>query len=127
MGHGDSVAVVDANFPAYRLGALIVEVPGSGAAVVAQAILTVFPLDTYEDASVSLMRTADGERSPVQEELVRVAGVPAARIEELERFEFYARTAMAFLVVRTGEHRPYGNVILRKGVIGAVPDPLAPV
>jgi L-fucose mutarotase len=46
-----------------------------------------------------------------------VAATSASRVEEVERFEFYARAAQAFLVVRTGERRPYGNLILRKGVV----------
>jgi L-fucose mutarotase len=119
MGHGDAVAVVDANFPAYRVGPAVVEVSGSDAPAVTRAIRTVFPLDTYEGPSVSLMRTETGDRSAVQDELVAVAATSGSRVEEVERFEFYARAAQAFIVVRTGERRPYGNVILRKGVVAA--------
>jgi L-fucose mutarotase len=92
-------------------------VPGADAPVVARAIRTVLPLDAYEGPSVSLMRTETGDRSAVQDELVAVAATSASRVEEVERFEFYARAAQAFLVVRTGERRPYGNLILRKGVV----------
>ena len=40
-------------------------------------------------------------------------------IEPLERFSFYERASTAFCVVQAvGERRPYGNWILKKGVVG---------
>jgi len=44
-------------------------------------------------------------------------------VDELGRFAFYERAAQARLVVRTGELRAYGNVILRKGVVNAFRSP----
>ena len=38
-------------------------------------------------------------------------------IERVERFAFYERARQAFAVVATSEARPYGCVILTKGVI----------
>lgn len=37
---------------------------------------------------------------------------------KMERFEFYERTKKAYAVVATGETALYGNVILKKGVLG---------
>ncbi|MFF2275146.1 RbsD/FucU family protein [Agromyces sp. NPDC058126] len=119
LGHGDELVVADANFPAHRLGATVIELPGLAAASIVQAIRTVVPADLYEGASVLLMTAEGGERPPVQHELVAAAAVPADRVEELERFAFYDRASGARLVVRSGELRPYGNVILRKGVVNA--------
>lgn len=117
LGHGDELVVADANFPAHRLGQVVVELPGLAAASVVEAIRTVVPADRHEGASVLLMTAEGGERLPVQHELVAASAVPAERVEELERFAFYDRAAGARLVVRSGELRPYGNVILRKGVV----------
>ena len=40
-------------------------------------------------------------------------------VEPLERFEFYDASRAAFAVVQCGgERRPYGNVLLTKGVVG---------
>lgn len=119
LGHGDELVVADANFPAYRVGPAVVETPGSAAPRVVEAIRTVVPLDGYEGASVLLMTAEGGERLAVQHELVGAAAVDADRVGELERFAFYERAAGAQLVVRTGELRPYGNVVLRKGVVNA--------
>ena len=58
---------------------------------------------------------------------VRLAGVLAARgmadveIGALERHAFYERARRAFAVVRTGELRPYGNVLLVKGTVNRYP------
>ena len=35
----------------------------------------------------------------------------------LDRHDFYDAAAAAYVIVRTGETRTYGNVILRKGVV----------
>ncbi|MDQ1617715.1 MAG: L-fucose mutarotase, partial [Actinomycetota bacterium] len=35
----------------------------------------------------------------------------------IDRHAFYEIAAAAYLIVRTGETRPYGNAILRKGVV----------
>lgn len=117
LGHGDEFVVADANFPAHRLGATVVERPGLDASAVVAAIRTVVPLDTYEGASVLLMAAEGGERLPVQHALVDAAETEVERVAELERFAFYERAGAARLIVRTGELRPYGNLILRKGVV----------
>lgn len=119
LGHGDELVVADANFPAYRLGAIVIEMPGLKSPPVVDAIRTLVPLDTYEGASVHLMASEADDRPIVQQELVMAAHAPADRVDELERFAFYDRAAGARLVVRTGELRPYGNLILRKGVVNA--------
>jgi L-fucose mutarotase len=119
LGHGDELVVADANFPANRLGAQVVETPGLPSPEVVEAIRTVVPLDGYEGASVLLMAAEGGARRAVQHELVEAASASADRVAELERFAFYERAAAARLVVRTGELRPYGNLVLRKGVVNA--------
>jgi L-fucose mutarotase len=119
LGHGDELVVADANFPAHRVGTAVVEAPGLGAPAVVAAIRTVVPLDAYEAESVLLMTAEGAERPPVQRELVEAADAPAGRVADLERFAFYERAAGARLIVRTGELRPYGNLLLRKGVVNA--------
>jgi L-fucose mutarotase len=123
LGHGDELVVADANFPAYRAGREVVVAAGLDASAVVEAIRTVVPLDAYEGASVLLMTAEGGERLPVQDEIVVAADAPSDRVDGLERFDFYERAGGARLVVRTGELRPYGNVILRKGVVNEYRSP----
>ena len=126
MGHGDVLVVADANFPAHRIGLDVLDLPGTSAAAVVAAVRTVFPLDTFEGPSVSLMSTADGARVTVQDELVAAGAAPDDRVTEIDRFGFYDLAAEAALVVRTGETRSYGNLALRKGIASAPTEALPP-
>jgi L-fucose mutarotase len=63
------------------------------------------------------MTSADGARLPVQDELIKAAGAAEGDVRFVDRHEFYDVAADAYLIVRTGETRTYGNVILRKGVV----------
>ena len=45
-------------------------------------------------------------------------GVTSAQAEGVERFAFYERVKKAYAIVVTGERQPWGNFLLRKGVIG---------
>ena len=47
MGHGDEIAIVDANFPGSSLGPELVRMDGLGANEVLDAVLTLLPLDTF--------------------------------------------------------------------------------
>lgn len=121
MGHSDAVLVADANFPAERLANRVLLFPGLTAPAVLRAIRTVVPLD--DAPALDLMASASGERLPVQDELIAAAGAVGGNVRFLERQAFYDITAEAFLVVRTGETRLYGNALLRKGVVEAAQAP----
>ncbi|MGV8979036.1 MAG: RbsD/FucU family protein [Cellulomonas sp.] len=114
MGHSDAVVVSDAHFPARRNGQHSLSMPGVMAPALVAAIVTVLPLDS--GVAVDLMCTPDG-LTTAQREMLAAAGVGVDDANQLERGEFYARADSAFLVVRTGETRPFGNLILRKGLV----------
>jgi L-fucose mutarotase len=113
MGHSDAVVLADAHFPAHRLGTRVLDLPGVATPDLMAAIRTVVPLD--DAPAVDLMATPDGEQLPVQKELIASAGTSDVRF--IDRFAFYDAAAPAYLIVRTGETRVYGNAILRKGVV----------
>jgi L-fucose mutarotase len=113
MGHSDAVVLADAHFPAQRLATRSLVFPGVATPDLLAAIRTVVPLD--DPPALDLMATPDGERLPVQKELIAAAGTDEVRF--VERHAFYDVAAGAYLIVRTGETRVYGNAILRKGVV----------
>lgn len=115
MGHSDALVLADAHFPADRLADRLVVLPGLGTPAVLTAVRTVVPLD--DDPALDLMASADGSRLPVQSELVEAAGCEPDSVRYLSRHDFYDTATAAYLVVRTGETRTYGNAILRKGVV----------
>ncbi|MBQ3358008.1 MAG: transport protein RbsD/FucU [Microbacterium sp.] len=116
MGHSDAVVIADAHFPAWGLGARVVDLPGTTTPEVVAAIRTVLPLD--DAPGLDLMTSADGEVLEVQRELMVAAGTESETTRFVERFAYYEVAASAYLMVRTGETRKYGNALLRKGVVG---------
>jgi len=124
MGHGDEIAIVDANFPAATVGRRVIELRGVGSAEALDAVLTVFPLDTYVVPAAFTMQVV-GDPSAVPEPVADFAatlsdhGLADAEVGQLERNDFYARARGAFVLVRTGELRAYGNILLVKGVINS--------
>ena len=124
MGHSDAVVLADAHFPADRLAERLVVLPGCGTPDLLRAVCSVLPLD--DAPAVDLMASADGRVLPVQEELVAMTGVDPAETRFLDRHAFYEEAGAAYLVVRTGETRTYGNVLVRKGVVPSVGFPSAP-
>lgn len=115
MGHSDSVVIVDAHFPAFRLANRLVSLPGTTAPAVLAAIRTVLPLD--DTPAVDLMQSADKTVLPVQHELIAAAGVAAEDVRYVDRFDFYTQIDNSYVIVQTGETRTYGCVIVRKGLV----------
>jgi len=126
MGHGDDVAIVDANFPATHVarkgGARLVQLAGVTSPQALAAVLRLLPLDDFvPDAAWTMQVVGDAEAvpPPVTEfaTVLHQAGErPAATVE---RFAFYEQAQSAFLILQTGERRKYGNILLRKGVIAS--------
>jgi L-fucose mutarotase len=122
MGHGDEIAIVDANFPATSSGRRLIRIDGAVAPAVLSAVLTLLPIDTFTETPASVMAVVGDPGAvppPVREFqaiIDRVAGRPV-RIATLERQAFYERARAAFAVVATGERRFYGNILVTKGVV----------
>ena len=57
MGHSDRICISDGNFPAASMGknAIVIRMDGHGVPEVLDAILTLFPLDTYTEKPALLM------------------------------------------------------------------------
>jgi L-fucose mutarotase len=91
------------------------------APVVLEAVLTVFPLDPYGGAPFTLMSSVgdtvngDGAADPMVEAFRAVVG--DAEMNALPRESFYEAAQTARFVIRTGELRPYANIMVRKGVV----------
>lgn len=127
MGHGDTLIVVDTNFPALSMAKhtvlgrpLLMENLKVAEAV--DAILSVFPLDTFVEDFAAWMEVVDapGRIEPVMAEIQAAIDAAEGRprpVVPVERFAFYELAKASFAIIRTGERRFYGNVMLRKGVV----------
>jgi L-fucose mutarotase len=121
MGHGDEIAIVDANYPADAAGPALVRLDGVSATDVLDAILTLMPLDDFvDDAAFCMQVVGDAsKREPVMDafEAIVRKHEPKMGLASLERFAFYERVSQGYAIVQTGERRLYGNILLKKGVI----------
>ena len=125
MGHGEWVAVVDANFTADFLsqGKPLVRLPGNSLARVSQAVLSVMPLAADVPQPAAYMQVCQqpaGQRTAAQQavvDLLALEGLPPERVEAVERYAFYDKIRGASVLVQSGEATAYGNAMFCKGVI----------
>ncbi|MBR2612076.1 MAG: fucose isomerase [Clostridia bacterium] len=125
MGHGDTLVIADGNFPSESIGknAIVIRYDAIGVTPLLEAILELFPLDTYVQKPVSLMEVVAGDsvETPIWEEYKTCIRKVDARgdevIENIERFAFYEKAKHAYLVIATSESALYANIILQKGVV----------
>jgi L-fucose mutarotase len=121
MGHGDEIALVDANYPATSAGPELVRIDGVDVSALLDAVLAVMPLDTFVDQQAFGMAVIGQPDSfaDTHTDFDRIIKKhePEMSLSLIERFAFYERVHGAFAVVQTGERRLYGNVLLKKGVI----------
>jgi len=121
MGHGDTLVLVDAHFPAQSSAAMCIRADGVACADLLDAILPLFELDAYCDAPVKMMQAVEGDQIPPDVIADYRAAIDRHQPEIgktafIDRFEFYDQADAAFAIVQTGEVRKYGCIILTKGV-----------
>jgi L-fucose mutarotase len=125
MGHGDVIAVVDRNYPAYTRGGNVIEMPGVGVDSVIDAVLSVMPLESFSEPAVVHMLTDDGDDSALTPSLRelwnRMEGraVPDLGVMRSGDDGFYARADRAYVTVHTSDPVPYACYLLIKGVVSA--------
>ena len=125
MGHSDTIVIADGNFPAESMGknAKVIRCDGHGGVELLDAILQLFPLDTYVEKPVSLMEVVPGDKmeTPIWDEyksiIAKYDDRGADTVANIERFAFYEKAKESYAIIATGESALYANVILQKGVI----------
>ena len=125
MGHSDRLVIADGNFPSESMGrnAKVIRCDGNGVPELLEAILTVFPLDTYVETPVSLMQVMPGDNAetPIWDEYKEIVSRFDERgqkaIGQTERLAFYEETKTAYAIIATGESALYANIMLQKGVV----------
>ena len=123
MGHGDEIVIADANFPSENYGKRVIRADGISGTAILDAILSVFPLDTYSDPNMILMQLMDCDKGKINpiiwREYENIANEKDGnqKISNIDRFEFYERAKEAYAVIATGEEAVYANILIKKGVI----------
>ncbi len=125
MGHGDEIALVDANYPA-QTDALgtggLVRADGIAMAGILDAVLQLLPLDAAVEHAV-MIATVGGDGKTFDLVHVEMCNIVARRaanrpVLAMQGAPFYQRVKSAHTIVATGEPCLYANIILRKGAIG---------
>ncbi len=125
MGHSDCLVLADGNFPAESMGkdAVVVRCDGHGVPELLDAILELFPLDTYVEHPVNLMEVMPGDtvETPIWDTYKEIVAKHDERgascVGNIERFAFYEEAKKAYAIIATGEKAVYANVMLQKGVV----------
>lgn len=125
MGHSDRLVIGDGNFPAETMGrdAIVIRMDGHGVPEILDAILQLFPLDSYVEHPVSLMEVMPGDNveTPIwdtyKEIVAKYDERGASAVGTIERFAFYEETKKVYAVIATGESALYANIMLQKGVV----------
>ncbi len=122
MGHGDTIVIADGNFPSSSCAKRLVRLDGHNVPEILEAILELFPLDTYSEKPVKLMRIVPGDTvNPTiwntYETIIKKDFKPFDSFDFVERFKFYEESKKAYAVIATSEKALYANIILTKGVV----------
>lgn len=126
MGHGDSVVIADANFPSASVARLTpwgrhVEA-GVDAITLLEAMLPIFPIDPFDPSRPAVKGMQVVNEPQTMPDFIRDAKIllkaKDADVSLIERFAFYEEAKKSFAIIRTRETRFYGNLIIRKGVVG---------
>ena len=125
MGHGDEIVIGDGNFPSETMGkgGKVIRCDGHGVPELLDAILQLFPLDTYVEHPVTLMSVVPGDNveTPIWDKYKEIIAKHDERgaktIKNISRFDFYDAAKSSYAVVATGESALYACIILKKGVI----------
>ena len=125
MGHSDRLVISDGNFPAESMGknAIVIRCDGHGVPEILDAILKIFPLDTYVEKPVNLMEVMPGDtvETPIWDTYEEIVAKHdergGAAIGHIERFAFYDEAKTAYAIIATSEKALYANIMLQKGVV----------
>lgn len=125
MGHGDRLVISDGNFPAESMGkdAIVIRCDGHGVPELLDAILKLFPLDTYVEHPVNLMEVMPGDNveTPIWDTYKDIIAKYDKRgadcVGNIERFAFYDEAKKVYAIIATGEKALYANIMLQKGVV----------
>jgi len=119
MGHGDEIVLADADFPAATHSSRVLRADAADVVTLLEAILPLFPLDTFVERPVVTMDCSEWGGEPKSyarfRAILRRHWPKFTEFELLPRFDFYDRAAKAYAVVVTGEAD--GNLILKKGPV----------
>ena len=122
MGHGDKLALVDSNFPSSSLNSEVIRLDGVNIKSAAEAILSLFPLDSFVDFPALRMEMDNNpkEINEVHKDFINAIKNYSGdnwNVGSISRMNFYEEAKKVYAIIQTSESRPFGCFIITKGVI----------
>lgn len=128
MGHGDTLVIGDANFPAASIASaknhINIRCDGHRATEMLDDILKLVPLDGFVERPVTIMDKMEMHRDlecPVWDEFKAIVAKyderGAGAVGFADRFSFYDAAKDAYAVVSTTETAFYACIIIQKGCL----------
>ncbi|WP_158790783.1 RbsD/FucU family protein [Granulicella sp. L60] len=122
MGHRHEIAIVDANYACDPGKVNVIRLDGVPATAALRAVLSVLPLERNDPEGCWRMIA---KSDPANEQLIFLEFQRAIaefehvdmKLVPLSTADFKDRARAAYAVLVTGETRPYGNILLRKGTV----------
>jgi L-fucose mutarotase len=116
MGHGDEIALVDANYPAAEHARRLIRADGIGLLDMLRAVLPVMPI---EAAFRAAYMNDPAQSAPIHRDIDALCAGAAQKfsVTPLDGAQLYPRIKSAYAIVATGEGALYANVILRKAAL----------
>ena len=96
MGHGDELVIADANFPSVNYGQRVVRADGISGTQMLDAVLSVFPLDTYSEQNFILMQLVPSDVGKVNPTIWEEYKVIASKHDD-RAFCFLRKSQKGFL------------------------------
>ncbi|MDR3314671.1 MAG: RbsD/FucU family protein [Oscillospiraceae bacterium] len=116
MGHGETLLLADANYPAVqnaRGGVPILYLPVEDISALLGDILRFYPLDAAVEQPCTVMQKATESGALAKYEALAGQG----KIKSVERFAFYTCAQNAVGIVVTADTTPGANILIQKGVV----------
>lgn len=128
MGHGDTIVIGDANFPAAAVAQaknhINIRCDGHRATEILDGILQLFPLDEFVPQPVTIMDKMEMHKNlvcPVWDDFKTIVAAHdkrgATAVKFMDRFAFYEAAKDAYAVISTTETAFYACIILQKGCL----------
>jgi L-fucose mutarotase len=122
MGHGETLVLADAHFPATGVHDRVIRADGLAIPPLLEAILPLIEIDRYTDTPLVMMAAVEGDTlDPAVEagyrRILDRHGAGWSAIARIDRLAFYDRARQASAVLATGDTAVYANLMLTKGVI----------
>lgn len=125
MGHGDDIAIVDANFPAASIARHLpfdrVLTLTTRLNIATTMVTNLIPLDNFVTAAATSMQVVDDPEAipePIAETIPIIERAGSA-LQSIDRFGFYDFARNSFAILQCADPRHYANLILKKGVMPA--------